>query len=109
MPTVQDVAFAFDYSSKKLQAFYEEVDADAATKDMDTRTKLHTLCETRSDKLMEHQCAILERKVRVMNSDCKEISSSDNYIQNVLYQHSKMVITYTVLVTFFTRYVFHHL
>ncbi|CAG2216191.1 unnamed protein product [Mytilus edulis] len=48
MSTVQEVAFSFDYSSKKLQAFYQELDSDATTKEnMDKRTKLRTLCETR--------------------------------------------------------------
>jgi hypothetical protein len=46
MSTVQEVAFSFDYSSKKLQAFYQELDSDATT-NMDKRTKLCTLCETR--------------------------------------------------------------
>jgi cobalamin-dependent methionine synthase I len=45
MSTVQEVAFSFDYSSKKLQAFYQELDSDATTKEnMDKRTKLRTLC-----------------------------------------------------------------
>ena len=44
MSTVQEVAFSFDYSSKKLQAFYQELDSDATTKEnMDKRTKLRTL------------------------------------------------------------------
>ena len=48
MSTIQDVAFAYDYSSQKLQPFYEELDADVAKKDnMGKRTKLRTLCETR--------------------------------------------------------------
>ena len=46
MSTVQEVAFSFDYSSKKLQAFYQELDSDATT-NMDKLTKLCTLCETR--------------------------------------------------------------
>jgi len=33
MSTVQEVAFAFDYSAKKLQAFFDELDADATTKE----------------------------------------------------------------------------
>jgi hypothetical protein len=31
MSTVQEVAFAFDYSAKKSQAFFDELDADATT------------------------------------------------------------------------------
>jgi hypothetical protein len=33
MSTVQEVAFAFDYSGKKLQAFFDELEADATTKE----------------------------------------------------------------------------
>ena len=33
MSTVQEVTFAFDYSGKKLQAFFDELDADATTKE----------------------------------------------------------------------------
>jgi hypothetical protein len=48
MTTVQEVAFSFDYSAKKLQAFFDELESDAATKEkMEKRTKLRTLCETR--------------------------------------------------------------
>ncbi|XP_063427379.1 zinc finger MYM-type protein 1-like [Mytilus trossulus] len=48
MSTVQEVAFSFDYSSKKLQAFYQDLNSDATTKEnMEKRTKLRTLCETR--------------------------------------------------------------
>ena len=48
MATVQDVAFAFDYSAKRLSAFMDELSTDAVTKEnMDGRKKLRTLCETR--------------------------------------------------------------
>lgn len=48
MTTVQEIGFAFDYSAKRLQAFFDELAADAATKEnMEKRTKLRTLCETR--------------------------------------------------------------
>jgi hypothetical protein len=30
---VQEVVFAFDYSAKKLQVFFDELDADATTKE----------------------------------------------------------------------------
>jgi hypothetical protein len=44
--TVQEVAF--DYSAKKLHAFFDEREAGAATKEnMEKRTKLRTLCEMR--------------------------------------------------------------
>jgi uncharacterized protein YajQ (UPF0234 family) len=46
MSTVQEVAFAFDHSAKKLHAFFDERDTDATTKEnMEKRTKLRTLCE----------------------------------------------------------------
>lgn len=48
MQIVQEVAFAFDYSAKRLLRFQEvlgENDADRA--EMERRTKLKTLCETR--------------------------------------------------------------
>lgn len=48
MSTVQDIAFAFEYSSKRLEAFSDELQSDDNTKDqMENRTKLRTLCETR--------------------------------------------------------------
>ncbi|CAC5367314.1 unnamed protein product [Mytilus coruscus] len=48
MSTVQDIAFSFDYSAKKMEAFYNELDADILTKEeLDGRRKLRTLCETR--------------------------------------------------------------
>ena len=48
MTTVQEIGFAFDYSAKRLQAFFDGLAADAATKEnMEKRTKLRTLCETR--------------------------------------------------------------
>ena len=33
MSTVQEVAFAFDYSAKKLHAFFDELNADATIKE----------------------------------------------------------------------------
>lgn len=48
MSTVQDVAFAFDYSAKRLLAFRDELSEDNVSKEaLDGRTKLKTLCETR--------------------------------------------------------------
>jgi len=49
MSAVQEIAFAFDYSAKKLQAFFDELDADAIlrTKTWEKRTTLRTLCEAR--------------------------------------------------------------
>ena len=48
MTTVQEIGFAFDYSAKRLQALFDELAADAATKEnMEKRTKLTTLCEKR--------------------------------------------------------------
>ena len=48
MSTVQDIAFSFDYSAKKMDAFSNELDADILTKEeLDGRRKLRTLCETR--------------------------------------------------------------
>ena len=46
MSTVQEVAFAFDNSAKKLHAFFDVREADAATEEnMEKRTKLRNLCE----------------------------------------------------------------
>ena len=48
MSTVQEVAFAFDNSAQKLHAFFDEREADTATKEnMEKRTKLRTLCQMR--------------------------------------------------------------
>ena len=48
MATVQDIAFAFSYSAKRLNAFADKLEADDNVKeDMERRTKLKTLCETR--------------------------------------------------------------
>ncbi len=48
MSTVQDIAFAFAYSAKRLVAFSAELATDGNTKEqLDQRTKLRTLCETR--------------------------------------------------------------
>ena len=44
MTTVQEIGFAFDYSAKRLQAFFDELAADAATKEnMEKRTKLRNI------------------------------------------------------------------
>ena len=51
MSTVLDIAFAFDYSAKRLNAFANELYTDVPTTDtMDQRTKLRTLCETRQTR-----------------------------------------------------------
>ena len=48
MLTVQDIAFAFGYSAKRLNAFADELETDKTVKEnMGRRTKLKTLCETR--------------------------------------------------------------
>ncbi|CAC5365085.1 ABCC1 [Mytilus coruscus] len=49
MATVQDIAFAFDYSAKRLNAFATELsNCDENIKEaMEKRSKLTTLCETR--------------------------------------------------------------
>lgn len=48
MDTVQTIAFAFDYSAKRLLQFKESLELDADVKvAMDRKTKLKTLCETR--------------------------------------------------------------
>jgi hypothetical protein len=48
MDTVQTVAFAFNYSAKRLMRFQEQLDGDAACREeMERRTKLQSLCETR--------------------------------------------------------------
>ncbi|XP_060585819.1 uncharacterized protein LOC132741624 [Ruditapes philippinarum] len=48
MSTVQDISFMFDYSAKRLNAFCKELSQDTAARaEMEQRTKLRTLCETR--------------------------------------------------------------
>jgi hypothetical protein len=48
MSTIQEVAFAFDNSAKKLHAVFDEREADTASKEnMEKRTKLRTLCQMR--------------------------------------------------------------
>ena len=48
MSTVQVISLLFDYSAKHLFAFQDELSHDVATQeDMNPRTKLRTLCETR--------------------------------------------------------------
>lgn len=48
MDTVQDIAFSFNYSAKRLLHFQENLSNDATTKaEMERRTKIVSLCETR--------------------------------------------------------------
>lgn len=48
MSTVQDVAFAFDFPAKRLNAYWSALKVGQNTKEiMDGQTKLRTLCETR--------------------------------------------------------------
>ena len=48
MATVQQIAFAFNYSAKRLLHFQENLEQDdTARDDMERRTKLQSLCETR--------------------------------------------------------------
>lgn len=48
MNTLQEIAFMFDYSGKKLGIFKEHLSEDETAKDnMEGRQKLKTLCETR--------------------------------------------------------------
>ena len=48
MDTVQTIAFAFDYSAKRLVQFKESLELDPNAKDaMERKTKLNTLCEKR--------------------------------------------------------------
>ncbi|XP_062577855.1 uncharacterized protein LOC134239712 [Saccostrea cucullata] len=48
MPVVQECAFAFHYSAKRLEAFSDELKDDQDVKEaMDRKTKLKSLCETR--------------------------------------------------------------
>ena len=48
MDTIQTIAFAFDYSAKRLLAYAEALGEDERAQDqMDKRQKLKTLCETR--------------------------------------------------------------
>lgn len=46
--TVQQIGFAFNYSAKRLLAFSEQLENDTLAKaEMEKRTKLQSLCETR--------------------------------------------------------------
>ena len=48
LSTLQRIAFSFDYSSKGLLAFQEcFADNDAVREEIQRRTKLYTLCDTR--------------------------------------------------------------
>ena len=48
MSTVQEITFSFDYSAKQLLAFSEELSENQTVQEqLDRRTKLRTLCETR--------------------------------------------------------------
>ena len=62
MSTVQTIAFAFNYSAKRLLRFQENLDGnDECREAMDRRTKLQSLCETRwaarSDALHTFLCS----------------------------------------------------
>ena len=48
LSTVQVIAFAFDYSAKRLLAFQESLRQDALVREeMERRAKLRNLCKTR--------------------------------------------------------------
>ena len=48
MNTIQQVAFAFNYSAKRLLQFQETLSTDVVSRQqMEERTKLRSLCETR--------------------------------------------------------------
>jgi hypothetical protein len=48
MNTVQEIAFSFNYSAKRLLKFRENLENDNLSKaEMENRTKLQSLCETR--------------------------------------------------------------
>ena len=48
MSTVQEIVLKFDYSAKRLTAFTDELSENQNVKDqLERRTKLRTLCETR--------------------------------------------------------------
>ena len=62
MDIVQTVAFAFNYSAKRLLNFKETLEADAVSRDnMEERKRLQSLCETRwaarADALHTFLCA----------------------------------------------------
>ena len=62
MRTVQEIAFSFNYSAKRLLRFQESLENDAESKlAMEKRTKLQSLCETRwaarADALHTFRCS----------------------------------------------------
>ena len=62
MRTVQEIAFSFSYSAKRLLRFQESLENDAESKlAMEKRTKLQSLCETRwaarADALHTFRCS----------------------------------------------------
>ena len=62
MSVVQTVAFAFNYSAKRLLKFQNELQNDPVSREeMEERTKLQSLCETRwaarADSLHTFVCA----------------------------------------------------
>ena len=62
MRTVQEIAFSFSYSAKRLLRFQESLENDAESKlAMENRTKLQSLCETRwaarADALHTFRCS----------------------------------------------------
>lgn len=60
MDTVQQIAFCFNYSAKRLKAFQEQL--EQTEHDLEKRTKLRSLCETRwssrSDSLFTFRAAL---------------------------------------------------
>ncbi|KAH3796906.1 hypothetical protein DPMN_150483 [Dreissena polymorpha] len=62
MSTVQVIAFALNYSAKRLLNFQDNLENDPVSREeMEKRTKLQSLCETRwaarADALHTFQCA----------------------------------------------------
>jgi hypothetical protein len=55
MSTVQEIAFSFDYSAKRLTAFSAELaDNQNVQEEIERRWKLRTLCETRCQAVLIH-------------------------------------------------------
>ena len=77
LSTLQTIAFAFDYSAKRLLAFQESLRQDVLVREeMERRAKLRTLCETRwasrADSLNTFQTAypvvVVPAKLNAFNS-----------------------------------------
>ena len=65
MATVPDIAFAFGYYAKRLNAFADELETDETVKEnMERRTKLKTLCETRMFS-REMTCILSRQQIRL--------------------------------------------